>query len=198
MSRAEQKEQRRNMILVAGLDQFIRRGYAATKIKDIAAAADMSVGLLFHYYESKEALFTELIRLGVLAPQEMLQGFGHPEPLAFFELCARQTLRYAAESPFTAKMFVLMSNACYSEGIPEKAREIATGSQVYQDMIPLIEAGQQNGTIRPGNPLSLSIAFWCAIQGTIQTYALNPEFPLPEPECFVDILRARRKEILPL
>lgn len=190
MSRAEQKKQRRELILTAGLDQFIRRGYSATKIKDIAAAADMSVGLLFHYFDSKEALFTELISLGVTAPQEMLKGFGQMEPLAFFELCARQTLQFAAASSFMAKMFVLMSNAYYSEGIPEQAKTLANGAHIYHDMIPIIEAGQKNGSIRTGNPLSLSIAFWSAIQGSIQLYALNPEFPLPDPECFVAMLRA--------
>lgn len=41
-SRAEQKEKRRQEILEAALDQFIRRGYAATKIKDITEAAGMS------------------------------------------------------------------------------------------------------------------------------------------------------------
>lgn len=189
MSRAEQKEHRREAILAAGLDQFIRRGYAATKIKDIAEAADMSVGLLFHYFDSKEALFTELIRLGVSAPQEMTQHFQETEPLAFFELCAAHTLHFAAQSPFTAKMFVLMSNAFCNEGIPAAARELAASSHIYQDSAALIQAGQQNGTIRQGNPIALSIAFWTALQGAIQAYALCPSLPLPEADWLVAILK---------
>lgn len=53
-TRDEQKEKRRKEILTAGLDLFIRKGYSATKIKDIAEHVGMSVGLLFHYFESKE------------------------------------------------------------------------------------------------------------------------------------------------
>lgn len=37
-----------------GLDLFIRKGYAATKISDIAEHVGMSVGLLFYYFESKD------------------------------------------------------------------------------------------------------------------------------------------------
>ena len=64
--RNDQKQQRRLQILGVALDLFIRRGFSATKISDIAHAADMSVGLLFHYFPSKEALYEELIKLGAM------------------------------------------------------------------------------------------------------------------------------------
>ncbi len=192
-TRAEQKEKRRWQILDAALDQFIRRGYAATKIKDIADKVGMSVGLLFHYFGSKEALYTELMRLGTAAPQEMLNSFGPVEPLDFFELCAKRTLEFASSSAFTSKMFVLMSNAYYSEGIPEEARAIAITCNFYKDLVPLIEQGQRNGTIRSGSPLALSTSFWTALQGSIEAYALNPDLPLPEAEWIVDIIRAKKE-----
>ncbi len=194
LTRMQQKERRREEILEAALDQFIRRGYAATKIKDIADKAGMSVGLLFHYFESKEALYIELIKLGASAPQGMMQGFGPLEPLAFFELCARRVLEYAAASSFTAKMFVLMGNAYYSEGIPEEARAIALTSNFYRGTAPLIQQGQAEGSIRPGNPLALSTTFWTAIQGSVEAYALNPGLSLPEVEWIVDIIRAKKEE----
>ena len=63
--REEQREKRREEILAAGLDLFIRKGYVATKISDIAAQVGMSVGLLFHYFQSKENLYEELIKYGI-------------------------------------------------------------------------------------------------------------------------------------
>lgn len=193
MSRASQKEQRRFKIMEAALDLFIRRGYSATKIKDIASAVGMSVGLLFHYFDSKELLYTELIKLGTSAPQEMLKGFGQVDPLTFFELSAQHTLEFARSSMFTAKMFVLMGNAYYSEGIPQEAREIALATNFYKDLVPLVEAGQKNGTIRDGDSLALCTTFWAAIQGSIEAYALNPELPLPQAEWIVDIIRSKEE-----
>lgn len=194
MSRVEQKKKRRTEILEAALDQFIHKGYAATKIKDIAEKAKMSVGLLFHYFDSKEDLYIELIKLGVMGPQGMLQSIGMVEPLTFFEMCAVQTLKFASESMFTAKMFVLMGNAYYSEGIPEEARAIAITTNFYRDLVPIMEKGQMDGSIRPGNPLALCTTFWTALQGAIEAYALNPELPLPEAEWIVDIIRAKKEK----
>lgn len=193
-SRIEQKEKRREEILAAALDQFIRRGYAATKIKDIAAKAGMSVGLLFHYFESKETLYTELIKLGVSGPRGMLEAIEQVEPLEFFRLCAEQTLFYAASSDFTAKMFVLMGNAYYSEGNPEEARKLAITTNFYHELTPIIEKGQEDGTIRQGDPLALCTTFWTAIQGAVEAHAIIPELPLPEPEWIVDIIRAKKEK----
>lgn len=189
-TRTEQKEKRKWEILNAALDLFIRRGYSATKIKDIADAVPMSVGLLFHYFESKEALYTELIKLGTMGPAEMIRDISLLSPLDFFSACARQTLAFASGSSFTAKMFVLMGNAYHSEDIPEQARAMAGNMDFYHKLVPLIEQGQADGTIRQGNALALCTAFWTALQGVIATHALNPELPLPEPEWILDIIKA--------
>lgn len=190
-SRKEQKEQRYKDILNAALNLFIRKGYAATKIKDIADAAGMSVGLLFHYFESKESLYMELMRFGTEGPKEMLRGISVQDSLSFFEMCAEQTLGYAKASGFMAKMFLLMSSAVSNEGIPEAAQEIISQINFYRETVTFIEKGQQEGRIRQGNPLTLSTAFWTALQGAVQAYALNEELGLPQPEWIVDIIREK-------
>jgi AcrR family transcriptional regulator len=188
-SRAEQKEKRRWDILEAGLDQFIRRGYAATKIQDIANKAGMSVGLLFHYFPSKEDLYVELLQIGSSTPQRMFDAIGDVKPLEFFEMCAGRIFEYAASSEFTSKMFVLMNHVAYFEGVPERAKEFAIGSDFYTGLVPLIERGQADGSIRAGDPVALCIAFWTAIRGSVETHAIDPALPLPEPEWVVDIIR---------
>ena len=56
MTRKEQKEEKRQKILMTALTLFVERGYYDTKITDIASAVPMSTGLMFHYFESKEEL----------------------------------------------------------------------------------------------------------------------------------------------
>ncbi len=192
-SRKEQREKRYEQILHVALDQFIRKGYAATKITDIAQAAGMSAGLLFNYFESKAHLFTELVRLGTSGPENMVGSLAGLPPLAFFEKCAAVTLGLAENSEFAAKMFVFMGRVYYSEGIPDEARAIATDMNFYTRMVPLIEAGQQMGEIRAGDPLSLSTTFWAALQGAIEAHAITPSLPLPRPEWIVDIIRGREE-----
>ena len=62
MTRTEQREKRRQEILMVALDIFVHKSFAAAKTQDIASAVGMSEGLMFHYFESKEKLYEELIK----------------------------------------------------------------------------------------------------------------------------------------
>ncbi len=190
MTRAEQKEQRRRAILSAGLDVFIRKGYAASKIQDIAQTAGMSVGLMFHYFDSKEKLYETLISYGITGPQNLL-GNIKAEPLAFFEIAAQAIFEQLQMDPFVAKMFVLMDQARHSEGIPERVRTLLADFDVLERSSDIIRQGQADGCIKQGNPKALSIAFWAAVTGIAEEIALKPGIPIPESDWVVDILRRR-------
>lgn len=49
-------------ILDAALTVFVTKGFAATKLDDVAAAAGISKGLLYRYFDNKAELFKEVIR----------------------------------------------------------------------------------------------------------------------------------------
>jgi AcrR family transcriptional regulator len=188
--RGEQKEKRRNEILSAGLDLFIRKGYAATKISDIAEHVGMSVGLLFHYFESKEKLYEELITLGIKGPMSVMDQT-EMEPLAFFESTAEKIFHYIKTESFTAKMFVLMSQAFYAEAAPQSIKDMLLGFDILTPTVALIQKGQANGTIREGDPYALAIAYWCAIQGIAEQMAQTPGAPCPESRWIVDMIRRK-------
>ncbi|MCC7492121.1 MAG: TetR/AcrR family transcriptional regulator [Fimbriimonadaceae bacterium] len=61
--------ERREQLLAAALDCFAARGYAATTIKQIAAAAGVAGGLLYHYFASKEALLLAVVERFSLLPE---------------------------------------------------------------------------------------------------------------------------------
>lgn len=61
-SRREQAEWRRERLLDAALDVFATKGIDGASVKDIAAAAEVTPGLLYHYFAGKEALVTALLR----------------------------------------------------------------------------------------------------------------------------------------
>lgn len=190
--REEQKEKRRDEILAAGLDLFIRKGYSATKISDIANQVGMSVGLLFHYFESKEKLYEALITLGISGPMNMM-ATTDLEPLAFFESAAAQLFLYIKAKPFISKMFVLMSQAYSNEAVPQGIKEMLKAFDIYTPTALLIQKGQANGTIREGDPNALAIAYWCSIQGVAEQMALNPGAPCPKSDWIVDIIRRKHE-----
>jgi len=57
----EAKERRRERILAAAKRVFAKHGYHATTMADVAKAARLSYGLLYWYYDSKDALFHALM-----------------------------------------------------------------------------------------------------------------------------------------
>jgi TetR/AcrR family transcriptional regulator, cholesterol catabolism regulator len=51
----------RDAILGAAREEFTLRGYASTKMVDVARRAGMSVGALYRHFENKEAIFISLM-----------------------------------------------------------------------------------------------------------------------------------------
>lgn len=60
------KEARPQELLAAALDLFVERGYAATRLDDVAAQAGVSKGTLYLYFTNKEELFKAVVRENVL------------------------------------------------------------------------------------------------------------------------------------
>lgn len=60
--RADRKAARRQAILEAALDEFCERGFAATRVEDVARRADVAKGTIYLSFKDKGALFQELIR----------------------------------------------------------------------------------------------------------------------------------------
>jgi len=60
--RTQDAGQRRKAILDAALDEFAARGFAATRLDDVARRAQVAKGTIYLYFRDKESLFQELVR----------------------------------------------------------------------------------------------------------------------------------------
>ena len=66
--RERRKQDRPGELLEAALDLFVEKGFAATRVEEVAARAGVSKGTLFLYFPSKEDLFKAVVRENVVAP----------------------------------------------------------------------------------------------------------------------------------
>ena len=64
--RERRKEARPGELLEAALDLFVEKGYAATRVEEVAARAGVSKGTLFLYFPSKEDLFKAVVRESIV------------------------------------------------------------------------------------------------------------------------------------
>lgn len=60
--RARRKDARPGELLDAALDLFVEKGFAATRVEEVAQRAGVSKGTLFLYFSSKEELFKAAVR----------------------------------------------------------------------------------------------------------------------------------------
>lgn len=64
--RQRRKEARPSELAAAALELFVEKGFAATRLEEIAGRAGVSKGTLYLYFDSKEALFESVIRDGIV------------------------------------------------------------------------------------------------------------------------------------
>ena len=201
MTRKEQKEERRKKILMTALTLFVERGYYDTKITDIAAAVPMSTGLMFHYFESKEELLLELVKMGAEYTKAANPGAGKNEtattdsenvlnvpPDIYLTGFLGQLFSYAKEQPWVFNMFVLMGQARQS-GMPEEVRKVALAVDTVSSTAELIKAGQSSGVFHDGDPLLMSRCFWASVQGIMEEMSIDKTMQSPDPAWLVGMLR---------
>jgi AcrR family transcriptional regulator len=61
-NRAERAAERRAAIVEAALDEFIARGFTATRLDDVAKRAGVAKGTIYLHFKDKESMFEELVR----------------------------------------------------------------------------------------------------------------------------------------
>ncbi len=166
------KEARREKILSGALELFSLNGAPGTKISDIARHTGMSNGLIYHYFPSKEAIYTELIRIAL---DRLEKACLH---LAALPLPPHDKIKYAIDAlvetirtrPDAGRYHLFVTQAIAADNIPEKAARLLEAKRriPYEVMAEIMAQGQQKGTVRPGNPRDLAFFFWVNINGMAQ------------------------------
>jgi len=73
-NRAERAAERRGAIIEAAMDEFIARGFAATRLDDVARRAGVAKGTIYLHFKDKESMFEELIRTAIVPMITRLWG----------------------------------------------------------------------------------------------------------------------------
>jgi AcrR family transcriptional regulator len=189
--REQQRLERREQILNCSLDMIISRGYEAMRIRDIADKLQISTGLFFNYFESKEKIYEELIKIGLSGPESVLNfNIEETSPIGIFEKMTETIFEALKSYSITAKMFLLMMQTVKSESAPESVKRLVARLDSITPVVPVILKGQQLGEIKEGDPVALAAAYWGAVQGIAESFAIYPDLPLPKSSWIVDILRA--------
>jgi AcrR family transcriptional regulator len=169
------REERINGIVAAAYQVFSLKGYRGTMIEDIAQAADISKGLLYHYFDSKEALFTTLFSRVMRGALRLIQAAAaRPgSPWERLSWLVEEITSRAGQEP--AEFMVIMQ-ALTTDTVPEEVRAMAAEFTMSSSkaLRGLIVEGQGAGEIIQGDPDRLAMTLTACLQGLI----LNTIIPL--------------------
>ncbi|QTX22167.1 TetR/AcrR family transcriptional regulator [Comamonas aquatica] len=149
--RSRRKEARPAELLEAATRLFVEKGYAATKVEEVAALAQVSKGTLFLYYPSKQALLKAVVRENIAGRfaewQAELEAFAGTTP---------ELVRYAFQvwqerigDTYAGGICKLMASECCN--FPELAsfyleEVVEPGNALVRR---ILERGVARGELRP-------------------------------------------------
>lgn len=149
--RARKKREIRQRLLEAAMRLFCERGYEATTVEDITAAADVAKGTFFNYFETKEAILPALAEWRVEAlGRTLLPADRTPvSPVARI----KQVLNTLAQDPLVMqlpphRLSPIISRSGHARPgqalnmlLAELVRQAQTAGEIRVDLDPLYLAG---------------------------------------------------------
>lgn len=142
-----QREEKRQRILRAAIDEFARKGYFSARMSDVAKAASVADGTLYLYFEGKEHLLISIFDdvLSRFISQLKAEIEHVDDPIAKLEIMVRLHLQTLAQDRSLAQ--VLQIETRHSRQFMSLLTRGRLGE--YLDLLrAIIQEGQDTGVFR--------------------------------------------------
>jgi AcrR family transcriptional regulator len=171
MPKIVDSEQKRRDILDAALRVFTEQGYKTANLQRVARAAGMGKSTLYHYFDTKEELFSALADDLIRREASVLEvlATSDAEPRARFDQLLDSTLglcqQWVSLGPFLFDMLAEPAGRRSLSEVMDHLRDLAE---------KLIAEGQRAEVFRPGDPRAMAIVLIACVDGLILQDALSP------------------------
>ena len=176
MTRQRTDEQRKQQIRAAATRCFVRRGYAATRLLDIAREAGLSKGGVYFHYRAKEQLFHDILD-AQLAAFEARWSF---EPVAdrpadvIMANLVRAHVRTIEDNPAETRLTNLLVTMAVQD--VEFRDKLSKAWEVSRTLYAgVIARGIADGVFKEADPHAMARNILSLVQGYAAQSALNEE-----------------------
>jgi AcrR family transcriptional regulator len=181
----EEKPGRREELLRVAAELFSEKGFYGTSIRDIAKSLGVSVSVIYHHFENKEGLWSEIIDYSVrVLPHKLelaLNGGGSATDR--FRQLLRAHLEASAYYRKESKMFLVDIN-----------RLSVTGDAVAQDIqrrildiyVQVIEELRREGFVKSAHAKIVAFNVLGVINWYLRWY--RPDGPIPADRIYEEII----------
>lgn len=152
-------------ILEASCIEFAEKGYAATKIMDIAKKADLPKPNIYYYFQSKENLYHCVLE-SIIEPllEASAPFYQYEDPAIALEQYIHTKIRISQMHPYASKVFA----SEIMHGAPRLTKDIAEKlMQQTSQMTARIDQWIEEGKLDPVDSQHLLFTIWASTQ----TYA---------------------------
>jgi AcrR family transcriptional regulator len=172
-------DQRREQMLRAALEVIQERGYAESRIADVAERAGTSPALVIYYFKTKDQLLTEAIRFaedtwyeaGIRRMAAIPTAAGKLE-----ELIAMNCLPEAdAEPPTSWSLWLDLWAQAVRHSEPASVRQ-KSDERWREAICSLVTEGQAAGEFGPVDPVDFAVMFSALLDGLAVQIAVSDPF----------------------
>lgn len=163
------RKQRRKQILDVAIVLFDERGYANTRISDIAETSGISKGLVYRYFQTK----LDILKALKIPMQTCLDDIlERPTALDSLKDLGTKLITDPKEQGYLPPMRVFIATFIRGELSPDMNENFIHNNFGKEYIAPIIKKGQETGEFREGDPVELANIYWYYLLG-IMTHILH-------------------------
>lgn len=151
-------ETRKAEIRAAAIRCFVRRGYASTRLLDIAREVGLSKGGIYFYYRAKEQLFLDItdtvLKRVIRRAEEATQN--HLRPVEQLARLVRSELMARRRDVDEARLLQLLVSMAHHDDSTHHTRTKEAFSTVEAHYTKVIERGMNHEEFARGDPLEVA------------------------------------------
>ncbi|EOD3547478.1 MULTISPECIES: TetR/AcrR family transcriptional regulator [Enterobacteriaceae] len=169
------REERMTQILNGARTCFIQRGFHASSISEIGAAAGVSVANIYQYFPSKDVLITALIELDLQRHHNLISRFWSTDfsRKAIEELLAEMFLTPEGHAVAVLRAEIA-SEGARNTHVAELLRDSEAG--LIDSVHSRIRAAQSSGQISAGlDPHAVTERLSLVFEGLMRLYLFSPD-----------------------
>lgn len=168
------EKNKKALIREAATRVISRKGYFQTRPKDVAEEADISVGTIYNYFESKEEILVDIFSKEFSDRKEFYQELSETN-LPLIEQIKKILKRHFSRLSNHKELMRVIIQERFKPGSKLGRKLNRSYSEVIYYIEQLIEEALEKEQIRPCNPKIIAAALFGSVESTIASGVMMDE-----------------------